>query len=199
MVDAGVTCDVVVPCRDEAAALPLVLADVPAGLRVVVVDNGSTDGTADVARSLGAVVVHESRPGYGAAVHAGVEAAEAEYVAVIDGDDSMRLADLLPMLDAVRRDGNALVATLGSDYGGVSRERRVDQVIVNHGTRPLDDLYFDLKPQSANKGAVDYEALVAGQPQPETPGLQLYRIGDAVAARNTHAAIYDALRLGRRI
>ena len=102
-------------------------------------------------------------------------------------------------LDAVRRDGNALVATLGSDYGGVSRERRVDQVVVNHGTRPLDDLYFELKPQSANAGAVDYEALIAGQPQPAGKGLQLYRIGDAVAARNTHAAIYDALRLLRTI
>ena len=109
MVDAGVTCDVVVPCRDEAAALPLVLADVPAGLRVVVVDNGSTDGTADVARSLGARVVHETRPGYGAAVHAGVEAATAEYVAVVDGDDSMVLSDLPPMLAAVR-DGHATMA-----------------------------------------------------------------------------------------
>ncbi|MGD8430474.1 MAG: NADH:flavin oxidoreductase, partial [Ectothiorhodospiraceae bacterium] len=46
-------------------------------------------------------------------------------------------------LDAVRRDGSDLVATVGSDYGGVTRERRVDQVVVNHGTRPLDDIYFD--------------------------------------------------------
>lgn len=95
-------CDVVVPCRNEAGALPIVLASVPAGWRVIVVDNGSTDGTADVARSLGATVVSESRPGYGAAVHAGVLAAEAEYVAVIDGDASMRLLDLVPMLDRVR-------------------------------------------------------------------------------------------------
>ena len=85
-------CDVVIPCRDEAAALPIALADVPPGWRVIVVDNGSTDGTADVARSLGAYVVTEPRPGYGAAVHAGMLAAEAEYVAVMDGDASMRLA-----------------------------------------------------------------------------------------------------------
>ncbi|WP_282027070.1 NADH:flavin oxidoreductase [Limimaricola cinnabarinus] len=102
-------------------------------------------------------------------------------------------------LDAVHRDGNALMATLGSDYGGVSRERRVGQVVVNHGTRPLDDVYFDLLEGSTNRGEVDYEALIAGRPQQvvRDPGgaYQLFRIGDAVAARNTHAAIYDALRL----
>ncbi|MGA8986964.1 glycosyltransferase family 2 protein [Aeromicrobium sp.] len=96
------SCDVVIPCRDEAAALPIVLARIPAGWGVIVVDNGSTDGTADVARSLGARVVTESRPGYGAAVHAGMLAAEADYVAVMDGDASMRMDDLVPMLDLVR-------------------------------------------------------------------------------------------------
>lgn len=104
-------------------------------------------------------------------------------------------------LDAVRRDGNELVATVGSDYGGVTRERRVDQVVVNHGTRPLDDLYFDLRPGSSNLGAVNYDALIASEPQSVTSNpdgaYQLFRIGDAVAARNTHAAIYDALRLAR--
>jgi len=95
-------CDVVIPCRDEAAALPIVLADVPPGWRAIVVDNGSTDGTADVARALGALVVTETRPGYGAAVHTGMLAAEAEFVAVLDGDASMRLTDLEPMLDLVR-------------------------------------------------------------------------------------------------
>ncbi|MCB1341900.1 MAG: NADH:flavin oxidoreductase [Pseudooceanicola sp.] len=106
-------------------------------------------------------------------------------------------------LDAVRREGNRLVARVGSDYGGTVRERIVDQVVVNHGTRPLDDLYFDLRPGSRNLGEVDYEALVEGRAQavvrnPEGT-YQLFRIGDAVAARNTHAAIYDALRLVREI
>ncbi|WP_332642739.1 glycosyltransferase family 2 protein [Aeromicrobium sp.] len=96
------SCDVVIPCRDEAAALPFVLAEVPPGWRAIVVDNGSRDGTADVARSLGASVVDEAQPGYGAAVHAGVLAAEAEFVAVIDGDASMRLTDLVPMLELVQ-------------------------------------------------------------------------------------------------
>ncbi len=94
-------CDVVVPCRDEAAALPLVLRAVPDGFHPIVVDNGSSDGTADVARRLGATVVAEPRPGYGAAVHAGVLAATSEYVAVVDGDDSMDLGDLPKLLHAV--------------------------------------------------------------------------------------------------
>lgn len=102
-------------------------------------------------------------------------------------------------LESVCRDGNQLLATIGSDYGAVVCERRVDQVIVNHGTRPLDELYFELKPASTNLGAVDYGQLIAGQPQSridnEDGRFQLFRIGDAVAARNTHAAIYDALRL----
>jgi glycosyltransferase involved in cell wall biosynthesis len=91
----------VVPCRDEAPALPALLAKVPADFRVVVVDNGSRDGTADVARGLGATVVDEPHPGYGAAVHAGLEAATAEYVAVMDGDGSMDPADLVTLLDLV--------------------------------------------------------------------------------------------------
>jgi glycosyltransferase involved in cell wall biosynthesis len=103
------TCDVVIPCRDEAAALPTVLASVPDGWQVIIVDNGSTDGTAEVARSLGARVVEEPVPGYGAAVHAGMLAAESEFVAVIDGDASMRLCELVPMLDLVR-DGDATMA-----------------------------------------------------------------------------------------
>jgi hypothetical protein len=100
---------------------------------------------------------------------------------------------------SVARDGNLLRATLGSDYGPVTRERIVDQVVVNHGTRPLDDLYFALKPLSSNLGEVDYEALATGRPQRLAPNpegrFRLFRIGDAVAARNTHAAIYDALRI----
>lgn len=104
-----IECDIVIPCRDEARALPSVLAEVPVGFRAIVVDNGSTDGTAAVAESLGATVVVEDRAGYGAAVHAGVLAAEAPYVAVIDGDDSVSLSVLGPMLAAVR-DGEATMA-----------------------------------------------------------------------------------------
>ncbi|MDX7951222.1 NADH:flavin oxidoreductase [Lichenihabitans sp. Uapishka_5] len=102
-------------------------------------------------------------------------------------------------LDAAERAGNQIRATVGSDYGGVEKHRLVDQIVVNHGTRPLDELYFELKPLSRNEGAVDHDDLIAGRPQALSPhpdgAFQLFRIGDAVAARNTHAAIYDALRL----
>jgi N-methyl-L-proline demethylase len=102
-------------------------------------------------------------------------------------------------LEKVEREGNLLKCAVGSDYGGVRQERLVDQVVVNHGTMPLDELYFQLKPLSSNLGAVDYEALIAGRAQAlrSNPdgAFQLFRIGDAVEARNTHAAIYDALRL----
>ena len=105
-------------------------------------------------------------------------------------------------LRGVQRDGNQLRAVIGSDYMDVKKERSFDQIVINHGTQPLADLYFDLKPQSQNLGAIDYDALIAGLPQPQgdgPAGFVLYRIGDAVASRNTHAAIYDALRLTKDI
>ena len=106
-------------------------------------------------------------------------------------------------LEAVERSGGQLLAHIGSDYGGVAKQRGFDQVVVNHGTRPLDELYFELKPLSRNLGEVAYEALIDGRQQDiaRNPdgAFQLFRIGDAVAARNTHAAIYDALRLARTL
>ena len=102
--NAAPVCDLVLPCRDEAASLVDLLPRVPPEFRVVVVDNGSSDGTADIARRVGAVVVSEPVPGYGSAVQAGVEAATAEFVAVMDGDSSTDPRDLLPLLDDVRAD-----------------------------------------------------------------------------------------------
>ena len=101
-------------------------------------------------------------------------------------------------LTSVERDGNLIKANVDSDYMKLGKVGHYDQVVVNHGTQPLADLYFDLKPLSENLGAVDYEALIALQPQTllgGPAGFRLFRIGDAVAARNIHAAIYDALRL----
>jgi 2,4-dienoyl-CoA reductase-like NADH-dependent reductase (Old Yellow Enzyme family)/thioredoxin reductase len=99
----------------------------------------------------------------------------------------------------VERTGNTLTATIGTDYSDHFDKKEYDQVVVNYGTLPLDELYFDLKDLSSNGGAVDHDALIEGQPQTivrnKDGAFQLFRIGDAVSARNTHAAIYDALRL----
>ncbi len=106
-------------------------------------------------------------------------------------------------LRSVIRDGNSLCAVLGSDFSDDWREeRRVDQVVVEHATSPMDALYFELKPHSTNLGAVDYNNLSdQGDIFPvrnEHGSFALYRIGDAVAARNIHAAIYEAVRYGLR-
>ncbi|MFJ3483109.1 FAD-dependent oxidoreductase [Pseudomonas sp. NPDC090202] len=106
-------------------------------------------------------------------------------------------------VDAVDKRDGKLVVSFGSDYGKVDKQRVVDQVVINHGTIPLDDLYFELRPHSRNEGAVEHQDLIAGKVQNIVTNpdgrFQLFRIGDAVAARNTHAAIYDALRLMKDI
>ncbi|MEU6606285.1 glycosyltransferase family 2 protein [Streptomyces shenzhenensis] len=94
--------DVVLPCLDEVAALPWVLGRVPAGWRALVVDNGSTDGSAEVARGLGATVVPEPRRGFGAACHAGLTAATADIVCFCDCDGSLDPALLVPFVREVR-------------------------------------------------------------------------------------------------
>lgn len=103
------TCDLILPCRDEALALVGLLPQVPQDFAVIVVDNGSSDDTAAVAERLGATVIREERPGYGSAVHAGVLAATHDYVAFMDGDGSFDPAELLPMLADVT-DGRADIA-----------------------------------------------------------------------------------------
>ncbi|MEL7114735.1 MAG: NADH:flavin oxidoreductase [Pseudomonadota bacterium] len=106
-------------------------------------------------------------------------------------------------LRSVRRDGNALVATFGSDFTpAFTRDRHVDQVVVEHGTAALDELYHALRPLARNRGEVDYTALIgrgAVFPDRNPDGaFWLYRIGDAIASRNIHAGIYDAMRYGVR-
>ncbi|MBZ9540321.1 dimethylglycine demethylation protein DgcA [Modicisalibacter tunisiensis] len=106
-------------------------------------------------------------------------------------------------LHKVYREGDSLVAVLENEYTGAQEERVVDQVVVENGVRPDEALYYALKEQSRNKGQVDLEALYAIQPQPalatldDDPGagFVLFRLGDCTAPRNTHAAIYDALRI----
>jgi glycosyltransferase involved in cell wall biosynthesis len=93
--------DVVLPCLDEAAALPGVLAALPVGYRAIVVDNGSTDGSPEVAAELGATVVHERRRGYGAAVHTGLEHAETDIVCFMDADGSLDPGELPGLVEQV--------------------------------------------------------------------------------------------------
>jgi len=80
--------DVILPALDEEAALPWVLERLPEGYRAIVVDNGSTDRTAEVAAELGATVVTEAQQGFGAACWAGLQAATAEIVCFMDADAS---------------------------------------------------------------------------------------------------------------
>jgi len=103
---------------------------------------------------------------------------------------------------SLSRHGNKIKAILWSPYTQAEcGERIVDHVVVENGTAPLADLYFELKEHSVNRGEVDYQALIDGRPQNLRPNpegkFQLFRIGDAVASRNIHAAIYDALRLAK--
>jgi glycosyltransferase involved in cell wall biosynthesis len=96
--------DVVLPCLDEAAALPWLLARIPDGYRAIVADNGSTDGSAEIAASLGAIVVHVPQRGFGAAVHAGLVASspEDDLVCVLDADGSFDPRQLHRVVDPVR-------------------------------------------------------------------------------------------------
>lgn len=106
-------------------------------------------------------------------------------------------------LKGITRDGNQLCAQIGTDYSDLVQDKHYDQIVVNYGTQPNADLYFDLKPHARNLGQVDYDALIQGQPQTivknNKGAFDLFRIGDAVSSRNTHAAIYDALRLVRTL
>ena len=99
----------------------------------------------------------------------------------------------------VRPEQGRLCVEIGSDHSAHRTVRHVDWVVADHGTAPIADLYFELKPGSSNLGAVDYGALLAGRPQALSRNpdgtFQLFRIGDAVSSRNIHAAVYDALRL----
>ena len=101
--------DLVLPCLNEAAALPWILDRLPSGVRAVVVDNGSTDGSAEVAADLGATVVRCQLKGYGAACHAGLEAAAADLVAFMDADASLDPQQLVRVTEPVLADSADLM------------------------------------------------------------------------------------------
>ena len=99
--------------------------------------------------------------------------------------------------ERVERRGNRLVALFANEFTDQTMEREAEQIVVEHGTVPVDGLYKELCGEAANAGVTNLDALLAGAPQPESErdGYALYRVGDAVTSRNIHAAIYDSLRL----
>ena len=101
-------------------------------------------------------------------------------------------------VDRLERRGNKIAAIFTDEYGGMERAKEADQVVVDYGTLPLEDLYFALKEGSVNRGEIDVAALLKTRPQTlkvQDGSYRLFRIGDAVASRNIHAAILDAYRL----
>jgi len=106
-------------------------------------------------------------------------------------------------LESIARRGNRVVGLFHDEYGRRRVEKEADMIVVEHGAVPIDDLYFELKPGSVNLGEVDYAALLKGRPQVlvnnASGAYRLFRIGDAVASRNIHAAVYDAIRLMKDI
>ena len=106
-------------------------------------------------------------------------------------------------LKSLSNEGNGIKAHFKSDFGGHPYDVKADHVVIEHGTLPNDELYHDLIPVSHNNGITDIAALIAGEEQPlhaaESESFDLFRVGDAVASRNIHAAILDARRLCQTI
>lgn len=111
-------------------------------------------------------------------------------------------------LSSIEKHANQLKATFRNEFSEIAIERTADHIIVEHGTLPADQLFHDLKSHSNNNGQTDYDAMISGAAQPRTylpphattnshddASFYLYRVGDATACRNIHAAIYDSLRL----
>lgn len=102
--------DIVLPCLDEVGALPWVMSRIPHGSRAIVVDNGSTDGSPEIAANLGARVVQCSQRGYGAACHAGLMAATAKVVAFCDCDSSLDPTDVMRLAQQLRTGADLVIS-----------------------------------------------------------------------------------------
>jgi len=102
-------------------------------------------------------------------------------------------------LKRIKKRGNRLVVAISSDYSEKIETKEISQVVLEHGTLPVDELYFQLKKNSINAGIVDYKALIKesfNEVIKNPKGLyNLFRVGDAISSRNIHAAIYDSLRI----
>ncbi len=164
-----------------------------AGKVLVFDDHGTEDALSCVERMIGAgstveIVTPDRHVG-----HEVTGLAYPSYLAVLYEAGVTMTPD--HRLTAVRRSAGRLECDLWNDYTKSSVTRTVDQVVVENGTEPIAELYFDLRDESCNGGVVDLDALLEGRGQPRGEGFQLFRVGDAVSSRNIHAAIYDSRRL----
>lgn len=214
--------DVVLPCLDEAAALPGVLAALPDGYHAIVVDNGSADGSPEVAAACGATVVHEPRKGYGAAVHTGLEHARADVVCFLDADGSLDPAELVPLVDAVAggahlavgrrvpvrrgvwpwhaRAGNAVLATLlrrrglpVSDIAPARAARRQDLLDLGVADRAFGyPLELLLRAERARWRVVEFDVAY----RPRATGTKSKVSG---SVRGTARAVRDMARVLREV
>jgi glycosyltransferase involved in cell wall biosynthesis len=147
--------DVVLPCLNEAAALPIVLAGCPPWARAIVVDNGSTDDSASIAAGLGATVVREPQRGFGAACHAGLLAASAEIVCFCDADASLDLRQLHRVVDPVQAGRADLVLGRRLPMAGSwpLHARLANRVLARHLSRRTGVRLHDLGPMRAARRA----------------------------------------------
>lgn len=171
--------DVILPVLDEAAAIPGVLAAMPSGYRPIVVDNGSTDRSAEIAAELGALVVAEPRRGFGAACHAGLRAADAEVVCFMDCDGSLDPADL-PTVVALLAEGAdlALGARRAARGAWPIHARLANRVLARELRRRTGVALEDIGPMRAARR----EALLALDLQDRRSGWPLEMVVRAAAA-----------------
>ena len=99
----------------------------------------------------------------------------------------------------IKKDGNRLSAFIGSDFSDKLEKKKTSQIVIEHGTTPNDDIYFNLKNESINQGIIDYKSLIMGKLietyKNKNGSYFLYRVGDSISSRNIHASIYDSLRI----
>jgi glycosyltransferase involved in cell wall biosynthesis len=142
--------DVVLPVLNEAGALHWVLQRMPDGYRPIVVDNGSSDGSAEIATEHGAVVVHEPRRGFGAACAAGLDVASAEVVCFMDADGSLDPRELPRLVERLGRDSDLALGARVAEPGAWPVHARVaNRLLARRLRRSLGAPVTDLGPMRA--------------------------------------------------
>jgi glycosyltransferase involved in cell wall biosynthesis len=189
--------DVILPVLDEAAALPLVLGRMPAGHRPIVVDNGSADGSADVARDAGALVVAEPARGFGAACWAGLLAADSEVVCFMDADGSLDPRDLPRVSGPVIAGGADLVLGARNASRGAwpAHARAANRLLARELRRRGGVVVTDLGPMRAARR----EALLALGIADRRSGwpLEMVLRAAAIGWRIEEVPVVYAPRIGR--